>query len=87
MSKVVRIGPFRSTGHLCLKKIKFPFSYRFLEDVILPQMVASTEHGERECHIVVLLDDDVVDWDDEYPPQMGEVRALLLRNRLSIENR
>ncbi|KAF8360429.1 btbd-10 [Pristionchus pacificus] len=45
---------------------------RFLEDVILPQMVASTEHGERECHIVVLLDDDVVDWDDEYPPQMGE---------------
>uniref|UniRef100_A0A914W0Z2 BTB domain-containing protein n=1 Tax=Plectus sambesii TaxID=2011161 RepID=A0A914W0Z2_9BILA len=44
----------------------------FLEDVILPQMVASTEHGDRECHIVVLLDDDVVDWDETYPPQMGE---------------
>ncbi|CAJ0955777.1 unnamed protein product, partial [Mesorhabditis belari] len=41
---------------------------RFLEEIIFPQMVASTEHGERECHIVVLLDDDVVDWDDEYPP-------------------
>lgn len=26
----------------------------------------------RECHIVVLLDDDSVDWDEEYPPQMGE---------------
>ncbi|XGW09009.1 hypothetical protein V3C99_011373 [Haemonchus contortus] len=44
----------------------------FLEEIILPQLVASTEHGERECHIVVLLDEDVVDWDDEYPPQMGE---------------
>uniref|UniRef100_A0A915B004 BTB domain-containing protein n=1 Tax=Parascaris univalens TaxID=6257 RepID=A0A915B004_PARUN len=44
----------------------------FLEDIILPQMVASTEHGDRECHIVVLLDDDVVDWDEHYPPQMGE---------------
>lgn len=44
----------------------------FLEDIILPQMVASTEHGDRECHIVVLLDDDVVDWDELYPPQMGE---------------
>ncbi|MFH4980875.1 hypothetical protein AB6A40_007584 [Gnathostoma spinigerum] len=45
---------------------------QFLEDIILPQMVASTEHGDRECHIVVLLDDDVVDWDELYPPQMGE---------------
>lgn len=45
---------------------------QFLEDLILPRMVASAEHGERECHIVVLLDDDVVDWDDNYPPQMGE---------------
>ncbi|VDK45037.1 unnamed protein product [Gongylonema pulchrum] len=44
----------------------------FLEEIILPQMILSTEHGERECHIVVLLDDDVVDWDEVYPPQMGE---------------
>lgn len=44
----------------------------FLEQVILPQMIASTEHGDRECHIVILLDDDVVDWDEHYPPQMGE---------------
>jgi BTB/POZ domain-containing protein 10 len=35
-------------------------------------MVASAQSGERECHIVVLTDDDVVDWDEEYPPQMGE---------------
>lgn len=30
------------------------------------------QHGDRESHIVVLLDDDVVDWDELYPPQMGE---------------
>lgn len=44
----------------------------FLEDLILPLMVNSARRGDRECHIVVLLEDDVVDWDEEYPPQMGE---------------
>lgn len=44
----------------------------FLEDLMLPAMVTSAQRGDRECHIVVLLDDDVVDWDEEYPPQMGE---------------
>lgn len=28
--------------------------------------------GERECHLVVLLDEDTVDWDEDFPPQMGE---------------
>lgn len=44
----------------------------FLEDLILPLMVNSAQRGDRECHVVVLLDDDSVDWDEEYPPQMGE---------------
>lgn len=44
----------------------------FLEELILPLMVASAQRGDRECHIVNLLDDDVVDWDKEYPPEMGE---------------
>lgn len=44
----------------------------YLEEMILPLMVASAQSGDRECHIVVLTDDDVVDWDEEYPPQMGE---------------
>ncbi|XP_044014213.1 BTB/POZ domain-containing protein 10 [Aphidius gifuensis] len=44
----------------------------FLEDLILPLMVNSARRGDRECHIVVLLEDDMVDWDEEYPPQMGE---------------
>lgn len=39
---------------------------------MLQLMVNSAQRGDRECHIVILLDDDVVDWDEEYPPQMGE---------------
>lgn len=43
-----------------------------MDDQILPQMVKAAKRGDRECHIVILLDDDVVDWDEEYPPQTGE---------------
>ncbi len=32
----------------------------------------SSQKGDRECHIVVLHDDDFIEWDDEYPPQTGE---------------
>ncbi|KAG7252529.1 hypothetical protein CRUP_001793 [Coryphaenoides rupestris] len=48
----------------------------YLEEMVLPLMVASAQSGERECHVVVLTDDDVVDWDEEYPPQMGEEVSL-----------
>uniref|UniRef100_A0A915DZK6 BTB domain-containing protein n=1 Tax=Ditylenchus dipsaci TaxID=166011 RepID=A0A915DZK6_9BILA len=44
----------------------------FLDGIILPQLVDSAKSGERECHLIVLLDEDIVDWDEEYPPQMGE---------------
>lgn len=44
----------------------------FLERLVLPLMVESARRGDRECHVVVLLDDDAVDWDEEYPPQMGD---------------
>ena len=30
------------------------------------------QRGDRECHIVVLTDDDVVDWDGDYPPHLGD---------------
>ncbi|XP_055701545.1 BTB/POZ domain-containing protein 10 isoform X2 [Phlebotomus papatasi] len=65
----------------------------FLEELILPLMVASAQRGDRECHVVVLLDDDVVDWDEEYPPQMGEEyfqtvsSTVLYRFFKYIENR
>ncbi|XP_060574896.1 BTB/POZ domain-containing protein 10-like [Ruditapes philippinarum] len=44
----------------------------FVEEMILPQMCECAQRGDRECHIVVLCDDDIVDWDEEYPPQMGD---------------
>lgn len=43
-----------------------------LEELILPIMVDSAKKGERECHIVVLTDEDTVDWDEDHPPPMGE---------------
>lgn len=45
---------------------------QYLEELIMPLMVKSASRGDRECHIVVLTDDDVLEWDEEYPPQMGE---------------
>uniref|UniRef100_A0A8C5EGS2 BTB/POZ domain-containing protein 10-like n=1 Tax=Gouania willdenowi TaxID=441366 RepID=A0A8C5EGS2_GOUWI len=50
----------------------------YLEEMLLPLMVASAQSGERECHVVVLTDDDVVDWDEEYPPQMGEEYSQII---------
>jgi len=45
---------------------------QFLELLILPEMVESASQGDRECHIVILLEDDTIDWDDDFPPSMGE---------------
>ncbi|XP_058500688.1 BTB/POZ domain-containing protein 10-like isoform X2 [Solea solea] len=50
----------------------------YLEEMVLPLMVSSAHSGERECHVVVLTDDDVVDWDQEYPPQMGEEYSQII---------
>ena len=33
-----------------------------------------TQKGERECQIVILMDDDTIDWDETYPPSLGEER-------------
>nr|XP_061786179.1 BTB/POZ domain-containing protein 10-like isoform X1 [Nerophis lumbriciformis] len=50
----------------------------YLEEMLLPLMVASAHSGERECHLVVLTDDDVLDWDEEYPPHMGEEYSQII---------
>uniref|UniRef100_A0A4W3GD03 Potassium channel tetramerization domain containing 20 n=1 Tax=Callorhinchus milii TaxID=7868 RepID=A0A4W3GD03_CALMI len=49
-----------------------------LEEVLLPLMVTSAQKGERECHIVVLTEEDTVDWDEEHPPQMGEEYSQII---------
>ncbi|CAM5171046.1 unnamed protein product [Eretmochelys imbricata] len=50
----------------------------YLEELILPIMVGSAKKGERECHIVVLTDEDTVDWDEDHPPPMGEEYSQIL---------
>lgn len=71
-SKTIRCQNLRGLLHeLSNEGARYQFDV-FLEELILPVMVASAERGDRECHVVNLLDDDVVDWDKEYPPEMGE---------------
>lgn len=50
----------------------------YLEDNILPLMVMSAQKGDRECHIVILCDDDIVEWDENYPPPIGEENAQVI---------
>ncbi|CAH8616232.1 unnamed protein product [Heterobilharzia americana] len=45
---------------------------QFLETHILSLLVKCTQLGERECHIVIVTDDETIDWDPDYPPQMPE---------------
>ena len=35
-------------------------------------MVICATRGDRECHIVILVEEDQIDWDEDFPPQMGE---------------
>jgi len=54
----------------------------FLEKNIFPVLVESAQRGDRECQIVILCDDDLIEWDDDYPPQMGqeEDKAQIIRS-------
>lgn len=71
-AQVIRCQNLRDLLHeLSNDGAKNQFQY-FVEEYILPVMVSSAKKGDRECHIVILTDDDVVDWDEEYPPSMGE---------------
>jgi BTB/POZ domain-containing protein 10 len=47
----------------------------FLESILTPAMALNASLGERECHIVLLRNEDTVDWDDDLPPRLGEQYA------------
>ncbi|KAH9365313.1 hypothetical protein HPB48_019560 [Haemaphysalis longicornis] len=53
---------------------------KFLEDVLFRRMVSAAQKGERECHIVVLLDDDALDWDEEFPPPSGDEHSQIIHS-------
>ncbi|CAF0805966.1 unnamed protein product [Brachionus calyciflorus] len=56
---------------------KNQFDY-YLEKLIFQVLIQETDKGERECHIVVLCEDDIIEWDPEYPPQMGEQYSQII---------
>ncbi|KAH9361345.1 hypothetical protein HPB48_006907 [Haemaphysalis longicornis] len=53
---------------------------KFLEELVVAQMVKVAQRGGRECHIAVLLDDDAVKWDEQYPPQTGEEHCQVIHS-------
>lgn len=53
---------------------------QFLEELVITRMAKVAERGGRECHIVVLLDDDAVKWDEKYPPQTVEQHCQVIHS-------
>lgn len=53
---------------------------KFLEADIVCRVATAAKRGARECQIVVLLDDDTIDWDEEHPPQAGEEQCEIIRS-------
>lgn len=59
---------------------KSQFAY-FLDEFIYPILIKSANKGNRECHVVVLHEDDIIDWDHDYPPpQMSEEQSMTIYN-------
>merc|ERR1712004_237905 len=44
----------------------------FVQDLILPVMIKAAGIGERECHIVVLTDDDTTLDEEDTPPSLSD---------------
>jgi len=53
------------------------FTSYFMEELILPKMIECARRGNRECHLVILKDDDVVEW-GEFIPNSGEEYAEII---------
>jgi len=53
------------------------FTNHFMEELILPKMIECARRGNRECHLVILKDDDVVEW-GEFIPNSGEEYAEII---------
>uniref|UniRef100_A0AC35U9N8 BTB_3 domain-containing protein n=1 Tax=Rhabditophanes sp. KR3021 TaxID=114890 RepID=A0AC35U9N8_9BILA len=41
---------------------------KLLQDTITPIMIEKAKTGARELHLVILYDEDMVEWDPNYPP-------------------
>lgn len=64
-----KFNMYFSTSMVCHVGVFFcpPFVIKLIKNALFLQ------NGDRECHIVVLTDEDILDWDNDYPPQtLGE---------------
>jgi len=57
---------------VCTCSLQFPTLYCMKRVNTPPVFLSSLQKGERECQIVILMEDDVIDWDEDYPPSVGE---------------
>ena len=55
------------------------FTSFFMEKLILPKMIECARRGNRECHLVILKDDDIVEW-GEFTPNNGEEYAEVIHS-------
>ncbi|CBY09164.1 unnamed protein product [Oikopleura dioica] len=68
---------------------------KLLKTLIIPKLVEASAVGDREIRLVVLHDEDIIDWDKDFPPLSEEERQSLytvVSSKLSrfakyIENR
>ncbi|XP_055339718.1 BTB/POZ domain-containing protein 10-like [Paramacrobiotus metropolitanus] len=51
-----------------------------LEQKIMPCIVQRALKGERECNVVILMDDEEVHWNDKLPPPSGEEQSQILHS-------
>lgn len=70
--QTVKCGNLRSFLHELANDGAHSIFEQFLEAHILSLLVHRTQFGERECHVVIVTDDEIIDWDLDYPPQMPE---------------
>lgn len=52
----------------------------FLESKIMPSIVQRALKGERECNVVILLDNEQIDWNPKLPPPSGEAQSQVIQS-------
>ncbi|OQV23777.1 BTB/POZ domain-containing protein KCTD20 [Hypsibius exemplaris] len=52
----------------------------FLESKIMPSIVQRALRGERECNVVILMDDEQMEWNPKLPPPSGEGQSQVIQS-------
>lgn len=52
----------------------------FLESKVMPSIVQRALKGERECNVVILLDNEQIEWNPKLPPPSGEAQSQVIQS-------